>query len=129
MRSRVFFYAFFIGMLFSSASSANTFADENFIKAVRDMDANGIVASLKEGADINARDSRGNTALIITASKRLFRRYEADNILNISKFLIDKGYKVLSYHLLEYWLDIGKMEDFKKAKEDIKHLKLLDFTK
>ncbi len=38
--------------------------------------------------------------------------------------LMDKGKKVISYPMTNYWLDIGKMEDYKKAQEDIKHLKL-----
>lgn len=32
--------------------------------------------------------------------------------------------KLISYHILGYWLDIGKHEDYEKAKQDIKHLKL-----
>jgi dTDP-glucose pyrophosphorylase len=38
--------------------------------------------------------------------------------------LIAANYKVVNYSLLNYWLDIGKHEDFSKAQEDIKHLKL-----
>jgi dTDP-glucose pyrophosphorylase len=38
--------------------------------------------------------------------------------------LISKGRKVCHYTFLNYWLDIGKMDDFMKAQEDINHLKL-----
>jgi NDP-sugar pyrophosphorylase family protein len=32
--------------------------------------------------------------------------------------------KLSSYPILGYWLDIGRIEDFYKAQEDIKHIKL-----
>ena len=38
--------------------------------------------------------------------------------------LISKGNKVGYYPILGYWLDIGKMDDFIKAQEDIKHISL-----
>lgn len=37
--------------------------------------------------------------------------------------LLIEGHKLSYYPMTGYWLDIGKHEDFKKAKEDIKHLK------
>jgi dTDP-glucose pyrophosphorylase len=48
-------------------------------------------------------------------------RFDAPELLEL---LINKGEKVTSYSILEYWLDIGKHEDYKKAQEDIKHLNL-----
>ena len=47
--------------------------------------------------------------------------YNATDLLDL---LLKEQYKVISYPLRGYWLDIGKHEDFKKAQEDIKHLKL-----
>lgn len=42
--------------------------------------------------------------------------------------LMDKAlamdYKIYTYPINGYWLDIGKLEDYQKAQEDIKHLKL-----
>jgi len=38
--------------------------------------------------------------------------------------LMDNGCKVVSYPIRGYWLDIGKINDYLKAQEDIKHLKL-----
>jgi NDP-sugar pyrophosphorylase family protein len=32
--------------------------------------------------------------------------------------------KLITFPINGYWLDIGKHEDYKKAQEDIKHLKL-----
>lgn len=41
----------------------------------------------------------------------------------IEQCLADGG-KVISYPLTSYWMDIGRIEDFEKAKYDISHLKL-----
>ena len=38
------------------------------------------------------------------------------------KELISKGYEIRHYPIRGYWLDIGKMEDFSKAQEDVKHI-------
>lgn len=46
------------------------------------------------------------------------------NATDLMQLLISKGEKVTSYPLRGYWLDIGKHEDYIKAQEDIKHLKL-----
>lgn len=43
---------------------------------------------------------------------------------DLMELLIEKGYKVNSYPLRGYWLDIGKPEDFKKAQEDINQIKI-----
>lgn len=40
------------------------------------------------------------------------------------QLLIDKRLKVTTYPILGYWLDIGRMNDFVKAQEDIKHIQL-----
>lgn len=36
--------------------------------------------------------------------------------------LIETGFNVISFPMRQYWLDIGRPEDFEKAKNDIKHL-------
>jgi dTDP-glucose pyrophosphorylase len=45
--------------------------------------------------------------------------YDATDLL---ENLIKNNYKVTSYQLRGYWLDIGKHDDYIKAQEDIKHL-------
>jgi len=45
------------------------------------------------------------------------------NATDLMELLINKGHKVTSYSLRNYWLDIGNPEDFRKANEDIKHLR------
>jgi dTDP-glucose pyrophosphorylase len=46
------------------------------------------------------------------------------NATDLMDFLILNNQKVGYYPILGYWLDIGRMDDFKKAQEDIKHIKL-----
>ena len=42
------------------------------------------------------------------------------NMTDLIKTLIIKGKKVLKYELQDYWLDIGQIQDYRKAQEDIK---------
>jgi len=51
--------------------------------------------------------------------KELF--FDATDLMEV---LIKNGKKVISFPIRGYWLDIGKHEDFAKAQEDIKHIKL-----
>lgn len=46
--------------------------------------------------------------------------YDATDLM---ENLIEEGKKVLSYPLYEYWLDIGRPDDFEKANRDLKNLK------
>jgi len=43
---------------------------------------------------------------------------------DLMQSLIDEDMKLVSYPMRQYWLDIGKPEDFEKAQADIKHLDL-----
>ena len=45
--------------------------------------------------------------------------FDATDFMNM---LIEKGYKVIRYPITGYWLDIGKFEDFNKAKELVNHI-------
>lgn len=45
--------------------------------------------------------------------------YDATHFIDT---LISNGYKVTNFSLTGYWIDIGKMEDYKKAQEFAKHL-------
>jgi dTDP-glucose pyrophosphorylase len=44
------------------------------------------------------------------------------NATDLIEKLIEQKRKVVNYPILNYWLDIGKPEDFTKAQADIKHL-------
>ena len=46
------------------------------------------------------------------------------NATDLMEAVIAEGGKLISYPIRQYWLDIGKPEDFEKAQTDIKHLNL-----
>jgi len=46
------------------------------------------------------------------------------NATDLMEKVIAIGLKLIYYPILGYWLDIGKHEDYIKAQEDIKHIKL-----
>lgn len=48
--------------------------------------------------------------------------FDATDLMNT---VIAQGKKLIADPILSYWLDIGRMEDFYKAQEDIKHLKFV----
>ena len=45
------------------------------------------------------------------------------NATDLMEALYSSGKKVIHYPILGYWLDIGKPDDYKKAENDIKHIK------
>jgi NDP-sugar pyrophosphorylase family protein len=46
------------------------------------------------------------------------------NATDLMDELIAKGKKVVAYPMVEYWLDIGRHDDYKKAQEDINLINL-----
>ncbi|WP_299123955.1 nucleotidyltransferase family protein [uncultured Winogradskyella sp.] len=46
------------------------------------------------------------------------------NATDLIDILLKNEKKVINYPILSYWLDIGKHEDYEKAQEDIKHIRL-----
>lgn len=46
------------------------------------------------------------------------------NATDLMESVIEDGGKLISYPIRQYWLDIGKPEDFEKAQSDIRHLNL-----
>ncbi len=67
--------------------------------------------------------SNGGIYLI---KKELVKYIPNDDFFNatdlMEKLIVEKR-KVIQYPILEYWLDIGKPDDYDKAQEDIKHIK------
>ena len=46
------------------------------------------------------------------------------NATDLMEKLINDGNKLITYPIHQYWLDIGKPDDFTKAQEDIKRIDL-----
>lgn len=83
--------------------------------------SNHHVVSFKEKPEYTYYSNGG----IYLIKKELLKRIPKDKFYNstdLMEDLISKKDKLISYPMRQYWLDIGKMEDFKKAQEDIKHL-------
>ena len=64
---------------------------------------------------------------IYIVKKELFEKIPKKTFYNATDLMesvIKTGGKLISYPIRQYWLDIGKPEDFEKAQSDIKHLNL-----
>lgn len=91
--------------------------------AVLETNDNQQVKSLKE----KPRYTYYSNAGIYLLKKKLLDMIPKNEFFDITD-LMDKvlamDLKLITYQINGYWLDIGKHEDYKKAQEDIKHLKL-----
>jgi len=67
--------------------------------------------------------SNGGIYLIKKTALQYLPKNSFFNATDLIEKLIAENLKVVSYPLIGYWLDIGKHDDFKKAQEDIKHIK------
>ncbi len=67
--------------------------------------------------------SNGGIYLIKKTALQYLPKNSFFNATDLIEKLIAENLKVISYPLVGYWLDIGKHDDFKKAQEDIKHIK------
>jgi dTDP-glucose pyrophosphorylase len=82
-----------------------------------------IVVSLKEKPSYTYFSNAG----IYLIKKEILSMIPPDSFFDITDLMgrvIDMKNKLVTYPLNCYWLDIGKHEDFKKAQEDIKHIKM-----
>lgn len=91
--------------------------------AVLESDEYQKVRSLKE----KPRYTYFSNAGIYLINKKLLSlipKGEFYNITDLMEKVIAMDNKLITYPITGYWLDIGKHEDFRKAQEDIKHIKL-----
>ena len=93
--------------------------------AVLEVEENNTVHSLKEKPRYTYYSNAG-----IYLVKKSILSYIPDNVAfdstDLMEKLITEGKKLITYPILGYWLDIGKLEDYKKAQEDIKHLDIYE---
>jgi len=84
---------------------------------------NHIVTALKEKPCYTYQSNAG-----IYIFKKEFLKYipegEKYDTTDLIEKLISEGKKVVSFQILDYWLDIGRHEDYEKAQQDIRFLKL-----
>lgn len=91
--------------------------------AVLEVDDSKQVLSLKEKPRYTYYSNAG-IYLLKSELKQRIPYNEFYNITDLMENVIDSGNKLITFPILGYWLDIGKMPDYKKAQEDIKHLNL-----
>lgn len=79
---------------------------------------NSTIREIKEKPAINYLINAGvyclNPKIINLIPENTY--FEITDLINIC---IEKGYKVGSYRIKEYWMDIGKLEDYNKANNDV----------
>ncbi|PSK94447.1 nucleotidyltransferase family protein [Taibaiella chishuiensis] len=91
--------------------------------AVLEADGDNVIHSLKE----KPRYTYYSNAGIYLMKKSVIDHIpdaQFYNVTDLIEALVGMKKKVVSFPILGYWLDIGKHEDYRKAQEDIKHLKL-----
>lgn len=91
--------------------------------AVLEVDNTNAVKSLKE----KPRYTYYSNAGIYILKKELLKMIPNNTFFDITDLMdkiLEMNLKLVTYPINGYWLDIGKHEDFKKAQEDIKHIKL-----
>lgn len=91
--------------------------------AVLEIDVVNQVKSLKE----KPRYTYFSNAGIYIIKKKLLNMIPKDTFFDITDLMdkmIEMDLKLVTYPINGYWLDIGKYDDFIKAQEDIKHIKL-----
>ncbi len=67
--------------------------------------------------------SNGGIYLIKRKALEIIPKGQFFNATDLMDYLISQNKSVITYPMFCYWLDIGKHEDFKKAQEDIQHIK------
>lgn len=91
--------------------------------AVLEVNESNVVRSLKE----KPRYTYFSNAGIYILRKDVLRMIPEGQFFDITDLMdriLEMNLKLITYPINGYWLDIGKHEDFKKAQEDIKHIKL-----
>lgn len=91
--------------------------------AVLELNGENTVKSLKE----KPRYTYYSNAGIYILKKSLLKMIPNDTFFDITDLMdkiLEMNLKLVTYPINGYWLDIGKHDDFIKAQEDIKHIKL-----
>lgn len=91
--------------------------------AVLETDETQKVQSLKEKPRYTYFSNAG-IYLLKTKILEMIPKDEFYDITTLMDKVIEMDRKLITYPINGYWLDIGRMEDYKKAQEDIKHIQL-----
>lgn len=116
------FYKFFKDSDADMAVAATTY-QVDVPYAVLEADEHQRVKSLKEKPKYMYFSNAG-IYLIKKELLSMIPKGEFYDITDLMEKVLEMDYTLITYPINGYWLDIGKHEDYKKAQEDIKHLKL-----
>lgn len=81
------------------------------------------VASFKEKPTYTYYSNSGIYLLKFALKKFVFKDKFFNATDMMDKVILEDDCSLVHYPILDYWLDIGKSEDYAKAQNDIKHLK------
>ena len=90
--------------------------------AIFEVDAEKVI-SLSEKPTYTYYSNAG----IYLIKKELLKLIPVNVAFDATEFMqsvIQSGHKLIYYSILGYWLDIGQHDEYRKAQEDIKHIKL-----
>ncbi len=90
--------------------------------AVLEADSNQKVKSLKEKPKYTYFSNAG----IYLLKRKILEMIPKESYFDITDLMekiLEMDHTLVTYPITGYWLDIGKHEDFKKAQEDVKHIK------
>jgi dTDP-glucose pyrophosphorylase len=90
--------------------------------AVLEISENELITGFKEKPNYTY-ESNGGIYLIKKSLLEFIPKNTFFNATDLIEKLISKNKKVISYTLNDYWLDVGKHEDYIKAKKDIDNIK------
>jgi dTDP-glucose pyrophosphorylase len=116
------FYSDFISAGADMAIAATSYTI-NVPYAVLETNKNNAVKGLAEKPSYTYYSNAG----IYLLKKQVLDYIPADccfDMPELIQVLMNNGHNVISYPIRGYWLDIGKTEDYEKAQQDIRHLKL-----
>lgn len=118
------FELFYLEFLESGAdmSVASVPYDVKIPYAVLNVNGDGI-ESFQEKPEFTYHSNAG----IYLFKRELLKKIPKDEFVDVTDFmeeLIENGGKISYFPILGYWLDIGKHDDFEKAKKDIRLMEL-----
>lgn len=90
------------------------------------------VLEIGEGTEVKSLKEKprytyySNAGIYLLKSKviSMIPENEFYNVTDLMERVLEMNLRLITYPINGYWLDIGKHEDFKKAQEDIKHIRL-----
>lgn len=115
------FYKFFKDSDADMAVAATTY-QVDVPYAVLEADEHQRVKSLKEKPKYTYFSNAG-IYLIKKELLSMIPKGEFYDITDLMEKALEMDHTLITYPINGYWLDIGKHEDYKKAQEDIKHIK------